>query len=162
MPRIRKRTAAIRRGGPDAVDFERSLGVARPRRTSAGGSWAVERSWREESGLGACRKLRTARPRRRCPNCGPEKRVGHTRPGKKLMIPPVRFSAKQQPRLGRMSQHRGLLTPEERARIMQLQDLLIDRFVEHREATVVGQEERVATLDVASVFANTQATDLTS
>ena len=86
------------------------------------------------------------RPRRRCSNCGPEKRVGHARPGKKLMIPPVRFSAKQQPRLGRsirMSQHRGLLTPEERARIMQLQDLLIDRFVEHREATAAGQEERV-------------------
>ena len=30
---------------------------------------------------------------------------------------------------------------------MQLQDLLIDRFVEHREATAVGQEERVATLE---------------
>jgi hypothetical protein len=42
----------------------------------------------------------------------------------------------------RMSQHRGFLTPEERARIMQLQDLLIDRFVEHREATAAGQEER--------------------
>ena len=26
---------------------------------------------------------------------------------------------------------------------MQLQDLLIDRFVEHREATAAGQEERV-------------------
>ena len=66
------------------------------------------------------------------------------------MIPPVRFSAKQQPRLGRskrMSQHRGLLTPEERARIMQLQDLLIDRFVEHRGATAEGHEERVKTLD---------------
>src|SRR5580693_6123325 len=139
-----------RREDQNAVDVERSLGVARPRRTSAGGGRAVERSQREESGLGACRKLRTARPRRRCPNCGPEKRVGHVRPGKKLMIPPVRFSAKQQPRLGRskrMSQHRGLLTPEERARIMQLQDLLIDRFVEHREATAVGQEERVATLE---------------
>ena len=62
------------------------------------------------------------------------------------MLPPVRFSAKQQPRLGRSertSQHRGLLTPEERARIMQLQDLLIDRFVEHRDATAAGQEERV-------------------
>ena len=62
------------------------------------------------------------------------------------MLPPVRFSAKQQPGLGRserMSQHRGLLTPEERARIMQLQDLLIDRFVEHREATAAGQQERV-------------------
>jgi hypothetical protein len=42
-----------------------------------------------------------------------------------------------------MSQHRGFLTPEERARIMQLQDLLIDRFVEHRGATGAGQEERV-------------------
>ena len=42
-----------------------------------------------------------------------------------------------------MSQHRGLLTTEERARIMQLQDLLIDRFVEHRGATAAGQEERV-------------------
>ena len=62
------------------------------------------------------------------------------------MIPPMRFSPKQQPRLGRlkrMGQHRGLLTPEERARIMQLQDLLIDRFVEHREAIAAGQEERV-------------------
>jgi len=46
-----------------------------------------------------------------------------------------------------MGQHRGILTPEERARIMQLQDLLIDRFVEHREATAAGQEERVATLE---------------
>ena len=85
------------------------------------------------------------------PTAAPEKRVGHARPGKKLMISPVRFSAKQQPRLGRsirMSQHRGLLTPEERARIMQLQDLLIDRFVEHREATAAGQEERVKIVEV--------------
>src|ERR1700736_1230541 len=134
----------------NAVDVERSLGVARPRRASARGGWAVDRSWREESGLRACRKLRTARPRRRRPNCGPEKRVGHARPGKKLMIPPVRFSAKQQPRLGRskrMSQHRGILTPEERARITELQDLLIERFVEHREAVAEGQEERVKTAE---------------
>ena len=33
-----------------------------------------------------------------------------------------------------MGQHRGILTPEEQARVMQLQDLLIERFVEHREA----------------------------
>ena len=46
-----------------------------------------------------------------------------------------------------MGQHRGSLSPEERARIMELQDLLIDRFVEHREATAEGQEERVKTLD---------------
>jgi hypothetical protein len=46
-----------------------------------------------------------------------------------------------------MAQSRGLLTPEERARITELQDLLIDRFVEHREAAAGGQEERVKTLE---------------
>src|SRR6476646_5906592 len=42
---------------------------------------------------------------------------------------------------------RGILTPEERARITELQDLLIERFVEHRAATADGLEERVATLE---------------
>ena len=42
-----------------------------------------------------------------------------------------------------MGQHRGLLTPEERATITELQDRLIDRFVEHREATAQRQEGRV-------------------
>jgi hypothetical protein len=46
-----------------------------------------------------------------------------------------------------MGQHRGFLTPEERARITELRDLLIDRFVEHREATADGLEERVKTLE---------------
>jgi len=46
-----------------------------------------------------------------------------------------------------MGQHSGFLTPEERARITELQDLLIDRFVEHREAVADGQEERVKTLE---------------
>jgi hypothetical protein len=46
-----------------------------------------------------------------------------------------------------MGQPRGLLTPEERARITELQDLLIDRFVEHGEATANGQEERVKSLE---------------
>jgi hypothetical protein len=46
-----------------------------------------------------------------------------------------------------MGQPRGLLTPEERARITELQDLLIDRFIEHREASANGQEERVTTLE---------------
>ena len=62
------------------------------------------------------------------------------------MISPVRFSVKRQAPRGRskrMGQHGGLLTPEERARIMELQDLLIDHFVELREATAAGQEERV-------------------
>jgi hypothetical protein len=46
-----------------------------------------------------------------------------------------------------MGQYRGMLTPEERARVMQLQDLLIERFVEHREAVAEGQEERVGTVE---------------
>jgi hypothetical protein len=46
-----------------------------------------------------------------------------------------------------MGQHRGLMTPEERARITELQDLLIDRFVEHREASAEGEEERIRKLD---------------
>ena len=46
-----------------------------------------------------------------------------------------------------MSQQRGILTPEERARVIQLQDLLIDRFLEHREAVAEGQEERVRTVE---------------
>ena len=46
-----------------------------------------------------------------------------------------------------MGQHRGFLTPEERARITELQDLLIDRFVEQREATAEGEEERVKRLE---------------
>jgi len=46
-----------------------------------------------------------------------------------------------------MDQHRGIPTPEEQARITELQDLLIERFVEHREATAKGQEERVQTVE---------------
>ena len=65
------------------------------------------------------------------------------------MISPVRFSVKRRAPLGwkRIGQPRGFLTPEERARITELQDLLIDRFVEHREASANGQEERVKTLE---------------
>lgn len=46
-----------------------------------------------------------------------------------------------------MRRQRGLLTPEERARITELQDLLIDCFVEHREATAKGEEERIRELE---------------
>jgi len=46
-----------------------------------------------------------------------------------------------------MGQYRGILTPEEQARVMQLQDLLIERFVEQREAVAEGQEERVKTVE---------------
>ena len=66
------------------------------------------------------------------------------------MISPVRCSVKQQTRLWRSKgrgQHKGILTPEERARITELQDLLIDRFVERREAMAEGQEERVKTAE---------------
>ena len=65
------------------------------------------------------------------------------------MISRVRSSVKRNALLGwkRTGQPRGFLTPEERARITELQDLLIDRFVEHREATANGQGERVTTLE---------------
>jgi hypothetical protein len=46
-----------------------------------------------------------------------------------------------------MRQQREILTPEERARVMQFQDLLIERFVTHREAVAEGQEERVKTVE---------------
>jgi hypothetical protein len=46
-----------------------------------------------------------------------------------------------------MGQNTGILTPEERARITELQDLLIERFVEHREAMAEGQKERVKTVE---------------
>ena len=46
-----------------------------------------------------------------------------------------------------MGQQTGCLTPEERARITELQGLLIDRFLEHREAVADGQEERVRALE---------------
>jgi hypothetical protein len=66
------------------------------------------------------------------------------------MISPVRRSLHQEVSLGRrnrMGQRKGLLTPEERVRITELQDLLIDRFVEHREATAEGEDERVKRLE---------------
>jgi len=45
-----------------------------------------------------------------------------------------------------MGQQRGLLTPEERARITERQDMLIERFVEHRDAVAGGQEARAKEL----------------
>jgi hypothetical protein len=68
----------------------------------------------------------------------------------KLVISPARSSVKQQARLWRSKRvglRRGFLTPEERARITELQDLLIERFVERREAAAEGQEERVRTVE---------------
>jgi hypothetical protein len=46
-----------------------------------------------------------------------------------------------------MGRPRGILTPEEQARIIELQDLLIERFVDQREAVAEGQEDRVKTVE---------------
>ena len=66
------------------------------------------------------------------------------------MISRARFSAKHQVHLAgwkRLGHHRGFLTPEEQARVTELQDMLIELFVEHREAVAKGQEERVKTME---------------
>ena len=69
---------------------------------------------------------------------------------KKLMIAPMHSLAKQQVRLDswkRMGHHRGFLTQEERARITELQDLLIERYVERKKAMADGHEKRVRTAE---------------
>jgi len=45
-----------------------------------------------------------------------------------------------------MAQHRGLLTLEERARITELQDALLDRLFEQADALANGNETRVEEL----------------
>jgi hypothetical protein len=45
-----------------------------------------------------------------------------------------------------MAKYEGL-TPEERARITDIQDLLIERFVEHKEAIEEGQEVHAKELE---------------
>jgi hypothetical protein len=45
-----------------------------------------------------------------------------------------------------MAKYEGL-APEERARITEIQDLLIERFVEHKEAIQEGQEVRAKELE---------------
>ena len=45
-----------------------------------------------------------------------------------------------------MTKYEGL-APEERARITEIQDLLIERFVEHKEAIEEGQEVRAKELE---------------
>jgi hypothetical protein len=45
-----------------------------------------------------------------------------------------------------MTKYEGL-TPEERARITDIQDSLIERFVEHKEAMEEGQEVRAKELE---------------
>ena len=46
-----------------------------------------------------------------------------------------------------MAHYRGLLTPEERARVAEVQDLLIERFVEFREAMANGRAGRAKELE---------------
>ncbi|MGC2203014.1 MAG: hypothetical protein WA633_23100 [Stellaceae bacterium] len=46
-----------------------------------------------------------------------------------------------------MDQQRGFLTPEERARIVELEDLLIHRFVEYRVAEAAGATWRAKNLE---------------
>jgi hypothetical protein len=45
-----------------------------------------------------------------------------------------------------MGQHRGLLIPEELARIIELQDALLDRLFEQADALAEGNETRVEQL----------------
>jgi hypothetical protein len=40
------------------------------------------------------------------------------------------------------------LTPEERARVMEIQDLLIERYVEQKEALQEGEKTRAREIDV--------------
>jgi hypothetical protein len=46
-----------------------------------------------------------------------------------------------------MDNSSAILTSEERTRITELQDLLIDRFVRHKEAIVSGQGARAKALE---------------
>ena len=124
---------------------------ARSRRASTGGGRAVDRSQREESGPGACRNFDRLARAAATPAVLRRSELARERLGTKLVISPVCSSVKQQARLGRrskrMGQPRGILTPEEQARIIELQDLLIERFVEQREAVAEGQEVRVKTVE---------------
>jgi len=45
-----------------------------------------------------------------------------------------------------MNPYRGSLTPEERAKVTELQDELIERFVEYRDAVAEGREARAEEL----------------
>jgi hypothetical protein len=66
------------------------------------------------------------------------------------MISPMRSLAKHQVRVDRwkrMGHHKGFLTPEERSRITELQDLLIECYVERKKAVADGQEERVKSVE---------------
>ena len=46
-----------------------------------------------------------------------------------------------------MRHHKGFLTPEERARITELQDLFVQCYVERKKAVADGQEERVKSVE---------------
>ena len=46
-----------------------------------------------------------------------------------------------------MAQHRGSLAPEERARVIPVQDLLIERLVEFGEVTAGERQDRATELE---------------
>ena len=46
-----------------------------------------------------------------------------------------------------MAQHPGYLTPEERARITEIQDLLLERFVAHKDAIADNLQGRAKELE---------------
>lgn len=46
-----------------------------------------------------------------------------------------------------MGQLKGSLTPDERARLVELQDMLIERFVAHKVAVTSGRQSRVKVLE---------------
>ena len=46
-----------------------------------------------------------------------------------------------------MRRHKGFLTPEERARITELQDLFIECYVERKKAVADEQEERIKSVE---------------
>ena len=67
------------------------------------------------------------------------------------MISPMHSLAKHQVRVDRWSKrmryHKGFLTPEERARIRELQALVIECYVERKKAVSDGQEEHVKSVE---------------
>ena len=80
--------------------------VARPRRASAGGGGAVDRSRRTESSLAACRPFRPALTGCRRTKRGPEEGVGNLAQTGQLVISPAHYSPQQKLRLGRRNSPR--------------------------------------------------------
>jgi hypothetical protein len=71
--------------------------------------------------------------------------TGRRRSRKNLMISPMR--SLEVDRWKRTGHHGGFLTPEERAMITDLQDVIIECYVERKKAVADGQEERVKSVE---------------